>query len=79
MAAEVRKVTEMLGEHRSAIAQLSRDLRVPPLQVGALYQVQLDRLAESARIRRYLGLIAAKRTRAILRASATAPATRMEG
>jgi hypothetical protein len=70
-------MTLLAGDHRNVIAQLSGDLHLPLNQVGAIYYLQFDRLAKSAHIRRYLGLLAAKRTRAILRASQ--PAHRVEG
>ena len=69
MATEGRQMTMVVGEHRNAIARLSRDLHIPQHQVGALYFDELHSLAETARIGRYLGLIAEKHTRAVLQAS----------
>jgi hypothetical protein len=73
MAIDGRQMTLAAGDHRSAIARLAGELHVPPPQVEAIYRVQLDRLAETARIPRYLGLLAAKRTRGMLRSSKPAP------
>jgi hypothetical protein len=73
MAAERKQMTRMVGEHRSAIARLSRDLHVPPHQVGAVYFDELHSLAATARIERYLGLIAEKHTRAVLQATKPLP------
>ena len=76
MATHGRQMTQTAGEHRSAIARLAGELHVPPLLVESLYKEHLDQLAENARIPRFLGLIAAKRTRAMLRAPKPGPRER---
>jgi hypothetical protein len=61
--------SETLG-HRAVIAQLSADFHLPREEVEQVYSAELDRLRETARIRSYLGVLAAGHTRSILRSSA---------
>jgi len=50
----------LAGEHATVIAQL---------EVEAIYQAQLDRIAESARIPHYLSVLTGRNTRSIMRKS----------
>lgn len=49
------------------IADLSQSFSVPFKNVQAIYREQLRRLAEGARIRTFLSVLAMRRTRSILR------------
>lgn len=66
MMALVTRSTDLAG-HRTAIARLAAELHVPLYQVREIYQAQLDRLGAEARIESYLGVLAARNTRSILR------------
>lgn len=49
------------------VANLSQCFSVPLKNVQAIYREQLQRLAEGARIRTFLSVLAMRRTRSILR------------
>jgi hypothetical protein len=49
-----------------SIAELSRSFHVPFHRVAAIYDEQLRRLAEGARIRDFLSVLAMRETRSIL-------------
>jgi len=51
----------------AAIAALSHELSVPLPQVDEVYQQQFSALAAQARVRSFLGILALRQTRAILR------------
>ena len=59
-------------DHASAgaIAALSRELGLPVQQVDRIYQQELTELAAHARVRTFLGILALRQTRAILRSRA---------
>jgi hypothetical protein len=57
------------------IADLSRAFCVPSKEVQEIYREQLRRLAEGARICGFLGVLAMRRTRSILRDAAGLPRT----
>ena len=50
----------------ASVTALSEELHVPPQEVEQVYHAQLERLRGSARIRNYLVMLAAGRTRSIL-------------
>jgi uncharacterized protein DUF3562 len=58
------------GEHASLITKLSDELHLPLSEVDGVYSEQLDRLEADARIRSYLGVLAVRNTRSVLRARA---------
>lgn len=61
----------VVGNHEASderiIADLSQSFSVPFKNVQAIYGEQLRRLAEGARIRTFLSVLAIRRTRSILR------------
>jgi hypothetical protein len=57
------------AEHVGVIARLSRELQVPLQEVREIYGAQLERLAADARIQSFLGVLATRNTRDILRAA----------
>ena len=61
----------VVGNHEASderiIADLSQSFSVPCKNVQAIYREQLRRLAEGARIRTFLSILAMRRTRSILR------------
>ena len=61
----------VVGNHEASderiIADLSQSFSVPFKNVQAIYREQLRRLAEGARIRTFLSVLAMRRTRSILR------------
>ncbi len=56
------------GEPRGVIARLSHALQVPLQEVREIYGTQLERLGSDARVRNFLGVLALRNTRDILRA-----------
>ncbi len=54
-------------EHTSAIAALSKQLHVPLHDVSRVYCKQLERLSSQARIKGFLGVLAVRNTKSILR------------
>jgi hypothetical protein len=56
------------AEHGGVIARLSHQLQVPLHEVSAIYGAQLERLAAGARIQNFLGVLALRNTRDVLRA-----------
>lgn len=50
------------------IATLAREMHLTEAEVGAVYHSALDKLAATARIRSYLGILAMNSTRSILEA-----------
>jgi len=73
MATPAREANYMTGEHGSAIARLSSELKLPFHEVAAVYRAQLDEIGESARIQGYLSVLAGRRARSILRGSRPIP------
>ena len=67
MKAPFAETTDLPGVHAHAIAQLSRDLRLPLNEVADVYQRQLDHIGATARLHHYLGVLATSRARGILR------------
>lgn len=61
----------VVGNHEAnderIIADLSQSFSMPFENVQAIYREQLRRLAEGARIRTFLNVLAMRRTRSILR------------
>jgi hypothetical protein len=55
--------------HEGVIARLSHELQLPLHQVREIYGAQLERLAADARIQSFLGVLATRNTRNILRAA----------
>jgi len=56
------------AEHGEVIARLSNQLQIPLHEVREVYGAQLNRLATDARIANFLGVLALRNTRDILRA-----------
>ncbi len=56
------------GDPRGVIARLSHALQVPLQEVREIYGTQLQRLGVEARVRNFLGVLALRHTRDILRA-----------
>lgn len=54
-------------DHAKTIRALSDKLQVPMHEVGEIYRVEFDRLAQGARIPTYLSVLAMNHTRSILR------------
>jgi signal transduction histidine kinase len=59
---------DQTAEHGGVIARLSHELRVPLHEVRKIYGAQLERLTADARIQKFLGVLALRNTRDILRA-----------
>jgi len=57
------------GAHGRVISKLSDELHVPLHEVQGVYRAQLERLGADARIERFLGVLAMRNTRDILRAA----------
>jgi len=57
----------MPSGHGGHIASLAAELRVPLHEVSEIYRAQFERLAAEARIESFLGVLAARHTRSILR------------
>jgi len=55
------------GEHGRVITKLSHELEVPLHEVREIYRAQLERLSADARIQSFLGVLAMRNTRDILR------------
>jgi signal transduction histidine kinase len=66
------------AEHEGAIARLSHELRVPLQEVRQIYGAQLERLGTDARIRSFLGVLARRKTRDILRAARRSGASQLQ-
>jgi len=54
-------------EHAHLIAHLSDELNVPAQDVDLVFREQIDHLAAEARITSFIGVLAVRRTRAVLR------------
>ena len=67
MSASVFLPTDLDKDHMKAIATLSDRLHVPVEQVRETYTKELDRLGAHAHIRTFLGVLAFRNTRFILR------------
>jgi hypothetical protein len=57
------------ADHEGVVARLSHELQVPLHEVREIYGAQLERLAAQARIHNFLGVLATRNTRDILRAT----------
>jgi Protein of unknown function (DUF3562) len=67
MAVPAFQSLDPTGEHGHAIARLSHELQVPLDEVGEIYRAQLARLGADAQILSFLGVLATRNTRDILR------------
>jgi Protein of unknown function (DUF3562) len=54
-------------EHAHVIAHLSDELNIPAQDVDMVFREQIDHLAAGARIKTFIGVLAVRRTRAVLR------------
>jgi hypothetical protein len=61
-----REATVIPNTHTHAIAQLSRELHLPLSQVTEVYQAELAKLNESARLHHFVSVLPTRHARGIL-------------
>ena len=67
MIAIASPAADLNKEYSSAVVTLAENLQVPAHAVQEIYSQEFDRLAMKARVKSFVGVLAMRNTRAILR------------
>jgi len=65
----VSECLDPTGAHGRVMSRLAHELHIPLHEVQGIYRAQFERLGADARIERFLGVLAMRNTRDILRAA----------
>lgn len=76
MNAAVSPGVDAVAEHDGIVAELANKFHVPVSEVDATFRGECRRLQKEARLLGYVTVLAARRTRTVLRARTQSPAER---
>jgi Protein of unknown function (DUF3562) len=66
---QAANAVDLSTEHSRVIASLAQKMRVPVEKIEQIYSDEFSKLSAEARIRGFVGVLAIRRTRAILQES----------